>query len=149
MKVNVWYLTLILSIALALASCATTSNTGFDGEWSLFEVKTEGNLIHSSEHPLSKFTLNFEQDGRLSGNDGCNQWKAKYDLIDNTLSVSGVIATKKYCRFNSQTIQALNQVYTAKLQTSVKVSRSNDMLKLSWGENEYWLFSSKKGAEGL
>ena len=45
----------------------------------------------------SQVTLSFQQDGKLNGNAGCNDYFGTYRVDGGLLSIEGLVATEKYC----------------------------------------------------
>jgi len=96
----------ILAVILLLSGCATTEygtnvpRTALDGEW----MST-----------TSKATVRFDK-GKISGNDGCNQFIGSYATQDNTLSVSGkMMSTMMACPDMENSTAFKNSLINAKV----------------------------------
>lgn len=96
----------ILAIMFFLSGCATTEygtnvpKTSLDGQW---------------KSTTSKATVHFDK-GKISGNDGCNQFIGSYATQDNTLSVSDkMMSTMMACSDMENSTAFKNSLINAKI----------------------------------
>jgi len=54
-------------------------------------------VVSSSSIQAAQQTLSFDKDGKISGNAGCNDYFANYEVKDKDLSISAIGSTKMFC----------------------------------------------------
>lgn len=67
--------------------------------WLATFVNTESSegVVSSSSIQAAQQTLSFSNDGKISGNAGCNEYFANYEIDSNKLSFSAIGSTKMFC----------------------------------------------------
>ncbi|PKO08333.1 MAG: hypothetical protein CVU40_16255 [Chloroflexi bacterium HGW-Chloroflexi-2] len=67
--------------------------------WLATYVNTESSdgVVSSSSIQAAQQTLSFDKDGKISGNAGCNDYFANYEVKDKDLSISAIGSTKMFC----------------------------------------------------
>lgn len=89
---------LILSIVIfpsVLACCIGQETLELEGTtWNLNSYVNENGLV--SVLPTTKITAHF-QDGRVSGNAGCNSYLGTYHISGNTITVGSLSSTRMFC----------------------------------------------------
>ena len=92
-------------------------------------------------------TLEFKEDGTVSGNGGCNDFTGTFTLAEDSLSFGPLAATKKFCGG-----AAAEQEYTylSFLATIIRVKVDDDELEL-YKENqpEPMVFTTSEGGFSL
>jgi heat shock protein HslJ len=73
-------------------------------------------------------TANFGQDGRLSGNAGCNDYSAAYQTAGNKITIGPIAATQKAC--SQAGVMDQEMAYLAALPTAATYSISAGRLEL-------------------
>lgn len=96
----------LLAITLLLSGCATSEHTmkvpqtSLDGDW---------------KSTTSKATVRFDK-GKISGNDGCNQFMGSYVTQENTLSISDkMMSTMMACPAMERSVAFKNALTSAKI----------------------------------
>lgn len=97
--------------------------------WKLVSYNT-GNEI-ADVGPLIAITLKFGEDGRISGNAGCNDYFGDYELEGGLISVRALGATEKYC-LAPEGVMDLEQAYFTLLNNSTRYSIDQGELILSY-----------------
>ncbi|MDD1706252.1 MAG: META domain-containing protein [Methanoregulaceae archaeon] len=81
--------------------------------------------------PLTLITLKFAEDGRISGNAGCNDYFGDYRLEGGLISVGELGATEKYC-LTPEGVMDMEQTYLLLLKNTTRYSIDQDELTLSY-----------------
>jgi heat shock protein HslJ len=80
--------------------------------------------------PLIIITLKFGEDGRMSGNAGCNDYFGTYNTDGGLISVRAVGATEKYC-LAPEGVMDMEQEYFLLLGNTTRYSIDQDEMTLS------------------
>jgi len=81
--------------------------------------------------PGSQVTLSFGEDGRLSGNAGCNDYGGTYQLDGGLLSIKGLVWTEKFC-LAPPGVMDLEGKYLSLLPESTRYNIDGNELALSY-----------------
>ena len=88
-------------------------------------------ILTSSEKPI---TLDFDQQNKkLSGNAGCNQYFGNYTLDNKNLKAGPMGSTMMFC---TEEIMQQEQQFLALLEAGMEISKKNDLLILSGDNNQ-------------
>lgn len=80
-------------------------------------------------------TLNFDQqNNKLSGNSGCNQYFGNYNLDNDNLKADPMGSTMMFC---TEEIMGMEQQYLSLLESGMKISIENDFLILKTDTNQF------------
>lgn len=80
---------------MTLAACTGGSSPSVQGGWKLISYGSPGNQIPSV--PDVETSIEFDSEGRMSGNVGCNGFGGDYTVDDDTITFDQVIATMMFC----------------------------------------------------
>jgi len=101
--------------------------------WLLESLGTTGNVRPALSNV--EVTLEFSNDGRISGNAGCNAYFGQYVVnADHTLSVSGLGSTKMFC--HEPGVMQQEQDFLNGLAAAERYEVKNGRLHLSGGGME-------------
>lgn len=96
---------LVLLLSLALVSCNNSknmSNSSKDinlvGNYEVFFISE----IENEDVFAKKITINFNVDGKVNGNNSCNNYGGEYKIDDNKLSFGMMMSTRKFCKQNAK-----------------------------------------------
>ncbi|GLS82424.1 META domain-containing protein [Paraferrimonas haliotis] len=110
---------IIATIALSACQSAPSSNTqqaqlDLIGDWHIEQIGKQPVIDYSPAR------IRFDLDGRLSGNNSCNNFFGTYQQINSELSLAPAGSTMKACvdalmEQEQRTMQAMAQVLQAKM----------------------------------
>lgn len=136
--------TLLLAIILITAAACTTpdeaeetaESPGTDNlansSWTLQTLGPSGaSTPVIGETPL---TLNFESEGLVSGNGGCNSFAGSYEVQGSQLVFTDIVSTLVACADESLTAQ--EQQYVGALQTAGEFELTGDQLTINYDNNQ-------------
>ncbi len=148
---------LILSLSLLLAACTaapqatatpaatpggegtTIAPTGSLGgtRWVLAALTRDG----AEAPPVSgsTITLNFETDGQVGGNAGCNSYGGSYETRGNSISFHNLVSTLMACADQAVTDQ--ESAYLNALNQAATYELSNDSLVIAGAGGEQLKFT--------
>lgn len=109
--------------------------------WKLVSYNNGNELADAG--PLTIITLKFGEDGRISGNAGCNDYFGDYRLEGGLISVRALGATEKYC-LAPEGIMDMEQTYFLLLKNATRYSIDQGELTLSHYDEEKLLIFSKQ-----
>jgi len=81
--------------------------------------------------PTNPISLQFTNDGKVTGNSGCNSYSGAYTMSGNSINISGFAVTLMYC--GEPGVMTLEQTYLAVLPMMKVYKISGDQLTLSDG----------------
>jgi heat shock protein HslJ len=124
--------TLFLVVFVLLAGCSSTvpPEDLTRSPWLLVSYLDE-EKGPSAVPPGSQVTLSFGDDGRLSGNAGCNDYGGTYQLDGGLLSVKDLAWTEKFC-LSPPGVMDLEGKYLALLPESTRYNIDGNELTLSY-----------------
>jgi heat shock protein HslJ len=127
---------LLAASCLALGACATAgTSVSLDGSrWQLASAD-KGALASPSAKTV---TIEFTAD-RASGYGGCNQYSGSYTLVDGKLTVGPVMATKRGCMGDGNTIES---AWFDALSQPLEVSQANGKLQLRAADGTTYEFAT-------
>ncbi|NTV00358.1 MAG: META domain-containing protein [Methanoregulaceae archaeon] len=124
--------TLLLIAFILLAGCSSTvpPEDLTRSPWLLVSYLDKEKGL-SAVPPGSQVTLSFREDGKLSGNAGCNDYFGTYRVDGGLLSTGGLVSTEKYCLY-PQGVMDLEGKYLSLLPESTRYNIDGDELTLSY-----------------
>lgn len=139
--------TAIISLVLALAACSPPNRAGAEGSaitlpgtaWAVKAIagnSVQGNLT---------VTVNFGEDGRISGTSGCNRYFSDYKVDSNTLTIGLIAGTKMMCGPDAMKIEhnflsLLHKAETFSVSNTgslVITANNGDMIKAAKSETKH------------
>ncbi len=128
---QVKYFSFIVVVAL-LAACSCTKGkvSKSDLTQTVWQLKSlSGNTDLSGFSRVMPF-IKFDEDGRISGNTGCNNFSGAYSNLtdEGTITFIKMVSTKMYCDGvpESEFLAALNQVSGVKKNKEELIFLDND-----------------------
>lgn len=85
---------LALAALFSLTACSATP-PAFTGEWRIVSYGPEGSLIPAVAGVDT--SVNFQADGKINGNAGCNQFFGTYTVDGETIEFSAIGSTMMAC----------------------------------------------------
>ena len=85
-------------------------------------------VVTSSSIQAAQQTLSFSNDGKITGNAGCNDYFANYEVKDKDLSISAIGSTKMFC---GEGLMTEETVYLVALEKAASYRINGDSLKSS------------------
>jgi len=124
--------TLLLIAFILLAGCSSTvpPEDLTRSPWLLVSYLDE-EKGPTAVPPGSQVTLSFGEDGRLSGNAGCNDYSGTYQLDGGLLSIKGLAWTEKFC-LAPPGVMDLEGKYLSLLPESTRYNIDGNELALSY-----------------
>lgn len=80
---------------MTLAACAGGSSQSVQGGWKLVSYGSPANQIPSA--PDVETSIEFDSEGRMSGNVGCNGFGGDYTVEGDTITFDQVVSTMMFC----------------------------------------------------
>jgi heat shock protein HslJ len=125
-------LILCLLLLACMAGCLTPSSppeelTGHS--WRLVSYNTGNEMADAG--PLTTITLKFGEDGRISGNAGCNDYFGNYTIEGGLTGIGVQKTTKKNCPARGGVMET-EQRYLLLLENTTRYSIDQDELTLSY-----------------
>lgn len=87
----------------------------------------------------STVTLEFDREGQVTGNGGCNGYGGSYRLEDDTIQFSQVVSTLIACV--DEAITAQEQAYFEALQSATTYEITDDQLIITYGDGQQLVFT--------
>lgn len=84
-----------LLTVLALAACAGGSTASIKGQWKLISYGLASSQIPAV--PDVETSIEFNSDGRMNGNVGCNSFNGGYTLDGDTITFGPIMSTMMFC----------------------------------------------------
>jgi heat shock protein HslJ len=78
--------------------------------------------------------LNFESEGQVSGNGGCNSFAGSYEVQGSQLVFTDIVSTLVACADEALTAQ--EQQYVGALQTAGEFEVTGDQLTINYDNNQ-------------
>ncbi|NJC96896.1 MAG: hypothetical protein C3F07_09695 [Anaerolineales bacterium] len=115
-----------LLILLALAACAGGPSASIQGGWRLVSYGPPSN--QTPVVPDVDTSIEFDSEGRMSGNVGCNGFGGEYKVDGDTITFDQVVSTMMFCEgpVGEQELGTL-----AVLQKSAAFMLEGDTLKIT------------------
>jgi heat shock protein HslJ len=82
-----------------------------------------------SLRPGTRASASFGNDGRVTGDAGCNQFFATYELVGQAMSIGKVAATRKFCA-EPEGLMQQEALYLAALKSTATFRLNGDRLEL-------------------
>ncbi|MBI2863342.1 MAG: META domain-containing protein [Chloroflexi bacterium] len=141
----------LLAVVSGLSACTSSESRAlvhpqFPGtQWSLvsFGPTTEPAPVS----PATKLTLAFEEEGKLSGSAGCNNFSGTYTVDGNKLAVSRLASTLKACA--DPNLMAQETRYLAALQkaSGYQLDEAGRTLRIDYDGDKGMLYFARGPAE--
>jgi heat shock protein HslJ len=77
----------------------------------------------------SEITANFDEDGRMSGSGGCNNYNASYQASQETISIGVIASTEMFC-MDPEGVMEQETQYLAALQNAALFTIRDDQLEI-------------------
>jgi heat shock protein HslJ len=119
-KIILFALTLFI-----LAACSLSPKTDLSGEWKLVSYGNAANPTPAL--PNVDTSIKFEN-GRMSGNVGCNGFGGAYELQGDKITFSGIMSTLMYCENTSIQEQGVLAVLADNINLQVQSNGNNLMI---------------------
>jgi len=84
-----------LLAAFVLTACGGKSSKSIQGEWKLISHGSGSNQIPAVANVGA--SIEFDSEGRMSGNVGCNNFGSKYTVAGNTIKFGAIMSTEMFC----------------------------------------------------
>ncbi len=112
-----------------LAIFETQSQVLAGTSWLATFVNTESSdgAVTSSSIQAAQQTLSFAKDGKISGNAGCNDYFANYEVDGNKLSFSAIGSTKMFC---GDGLMAEESAFLSALEKAASYRITGDSLQI-------------------
>lgn len=97
--------------------------------WLATFVNTESSdgTVSSSSIQAAQQTLSFSNDGKISGNAGCNEYFSNYEVDGNKLSFSAIGSTKMFC---GEGLMAEESAFLLSLEKAASFRITGDSLQI-------------------
>ena len=84
-----------LLAAFVLTACGGKSSETIQGEWKLISHRSGPNQIPAVVDVGA--SIEFDPEGRMSGNVGCNSFGGDYTVDGNTIKFGAIMSTEMFC----------------------------------------------------
>lgn len=118
-------------VVLIFSAFAAPSLT--DSTWKLSSLNIGNALL--SNRVTEHITAVFDNEGRLSGFAGCNQYSCSYKVDGDKLELSSIITTRKYCH-DPDNVMKTEAGFISALGDAVRYNIKNDELNLFNADDE-------------
>jgi len=151
-RISPLFLVPVLSIALLLAAgCGSKEPVPVNPEavrQSLLNKKWFcKNIFQRDVKGESPLTLEFKDDGTVSGNGGCNDFTGPYTLAEHDLTIGPLAATKKFCGSAADEQEYTYMTFLAKI---IRLKVEDDELELYMeGQPDPMVFTTSEGGFSL
>lgn len=88
-------LLIVLLAVLVVTACSANSPESIQGRWQLISHGSASNQIAAAAD--ADAFIEFGQDGKLSGNVGCNGFGGEYEVNGNAITFGPIMSTKMFC----------------------------------------------------
>jgi heat shock protein HslJ len=92
--------------------------------WKLRSIQQAGSATLEIPNP-DRFTLLFEEDGRVTVRADCNVCTGRYDLTDSAVRLTGLACTRAFCGTDSP-----DQRFLSALQSTTLLARTDGIFTL-------------------
>jgi heat shock protein HslJ len=90
------YLLVVCALALAISACSNSStSTSLIGKWKLTSYGPADSP--SASVPDVDATIEFDKDGNVTGNSGCNGFGGTYEVKETQITFSQIVSTLMAC----------------------------------------------------
>ncbi len=139
------FLSGIIALFLMTQSCSSSqkimdskalNNSTLEGEYTIVNLGESTSKFKE----LNTLTLVFEG-AKVSGFAGCNAFFGDYNVLENTIDISNLIATKKYCSKEKITLE---QEFIKALNSTTSFNLEGDKLSLLKANNTLLIATKNK-----
>lgn len=114
---------LLIVLALLILTACSSTGPSITGDWALVSYGDASNPIPAV--PDVDTQINFDENGQMSGNVGCNGFGGAYELTGNEITFNGVMSTMMYCDATSAQEQGVLGVIADKVQLQFQLNGDN------------------------
>ena len=86
---------IVLLAMVILAACANSSSPSIQGQWELVSYGPPSGQISAA--PDVETSIEFDSEGNMSGNVGCNGFGGEYTVEGDTITFGPVMSTMMFC----------------------------------------------------
>lgn len=102
------------AVVMGLVSCSSSKNTKVNkedllSEWQFESLNKEGEVMNAPG--TYEITLKFDEEGRFSGNGGCNGFGGEYTFEEGKLTFTRPMSTMKMCAGRMDIEGAIHQLF--------------------------------------
>ncbi len=110
---------LIVFVLLVLTACSNAS-TDITGEWELISYGAVNNPTPAI--PNVDTSIEFDSNGQIGGNVGCNGFGGNYELSGDKIAFSGIMSTMMYCEETAAQEQAVLAVFSDGVKLPIQLN---------------------------
>lgn len=114
---------LLIVLALLILTACSSAGPSITGDWAL--VSYGDASIPTPAVPDVDAHINFDGNGQMSGNVGCNGFGGAYQLTGSEITFSGVMSTMMYCDATSAQEQGVLSVFADQVQLQIQLNGDN------------------------
>ena len=114
---------LLIVLALLILTACSSTGPSITGDWALVSYGDASNPTPAL--PDVDAHINFDDQGLMSGNVGCNGFGGAYELTGNEITFNGVMSTMMYCDATSAQEQGVLGVFADKVQLQFQLNGDN------------------------
>lgn len=114
--------TLLLILALFILTACSGSSPDITGDWKLISYGDASNPTPAI--PNVDASINFDSNGQMSGNVGCNGFGGSYETSGDTITFGSIMSTMMYCEQTSAQEQSVLDVFSDKVKLKVQLNGS-------------------------
>ena len=114
---------LLIVLALLILTACSSTGPSITGDWALVSYGDASNPIPAV--PDVDTQINFDENGQMSGNVGCNGFGGAYELTGNEITFNGVMSTLMYSDATSAQEQGVLGVFADKVQLQFQLNGDN------------------------
>jgi heat shock protein HslJ len=119
--------TFLFVIALLILTACSTVSSDITGDWKLVSHGDAANPTPAL--PNVDASINFDANGQMSGNVGCNGFGGSYEMSGDTITFSSIMSTLMYCEQTSAQEQSVLGVFSDKVK--LKIQLDGDILTIT------------------
>lgn len=114
---------LLIVLALLILTACSSAGPSITGDWALVSYGDASNPTPAV--PDVDAHINFDGNGQMSGNVGCNGFGGAYQLAGSEITFSGVMSTMMYCDATSAQEQGVLSVFADQVQLQIQLNGDN------------------------
>jgi len=112
--------TFLLAIALLILAACSNASTDIIGDWKLVSYGNAANPTPAL--PNVDTSINFDSNGQMGGNVGCNSFGGTYELRGDKITFSGIVSTMMYCEETSAQEQGVLSAFSDNVKLQFKMN---------------------------
>ena len=114
---------LLIVLALLILTACSSTGPSITGDWALVSYGDASNPTPAL--PDVDAHINFDDQGQMSGNVGCNGFRGAYELTGNEIAFNGVMSTMMFCDATSAQEQGVLSIFADKVQLQFQLNGNN------------------------